>query len=341
MQARTASVLAASAAVFGAAALANLAQARAAERAHPPVGHFVEVDGVQVHYVERGRGSPVVFIPGNGSTVEDFLISGHVERFARSHRVIVLDRPGFGHSERPRGLWTARAQGDLLDGVLKRLGVRDAVIVGHSWGTLVSLAIALDHPGLVRALVLLSGYYYPTARADAALFTPPAIPVLGDVLRWTVSPPLARAMYPKMIEEVFAPAPVPERFDRHFPRELGFRPSQLRAASEDTMLMAPSAHTLSERYSELDMPVHIVAGAGDRLVDVDRHPRRLHAEIPGSTLTVLPGIGHFVHQSDPESVSRVIERAIAGESDRSDMIAKSSVPRDRNRQAAPDRPARE
>ena len=92
--------------VAGAAALAAALvvqnRSRRAEREHPPAGRFVEVDGVRLHYVERGEGAPLVLLHGLGTMGLDFLLSDLVELAARKYRVIVFDRPGYGHSDRPR-----------------------------------------------------------------------------------------------------------------------------------------------------------------------------------------------------------------------------------------------
>src|SRR5690606_3649286 len=99
---------AAGVAALGALALAGTAlivnrQAEKAEKENPPKGAFVTVDGIRLHYLERGQGHPVVFLHGNALTVEDALINGVLSAAAdRSYRAIAIDRPGFGHSERPR-----------------------------------------------------------------------------------------------------------------------------------------------------------------------------------------------------------------------------------------------
>src|SRR5690242_10456234 len=92
------------AAIAAAAVTAAWVQRRAsrAERAHPPTGRLLDVDGVRVHIVERGAGDPVVLLHGNLVTHRDFVASGLLERLASRHRVLAFDRPGFGHSTRPR-----------------------------------------------------------------------------------------------------------------------------------------------------------------------------------------------------------------------------------------------
>ena len=130
---------------------------------------------------------------------------------AERFRVIVIDRPGYGYSSRPRQLWTPRAHAQLFQGALEQLGVTRAMVYRHSMGTLVAIALALEFPSLVRGLVLGSGYYFPTLRADVFLLSPPAIPILGDALRYTISPLVARAVLPGMIKRVFQPSAVPKR----------------------------------------------------------------------------------------------------------------------------------
>jgi pimeloyl-ACP methyl ester carboxylesterase len=303
-------VLLALVAALAAAALYAVVLARAAERKTPPIGRFINVDGVRLHYIEKGQGDPVVLIHGNGTLIQDFTVSGLVDGLSGHRRVIVFDRPGFGYSTRPRSrIWTPLAQAEVLQKALDQLGVEQPVVLGHSWGTLVAVALALQFPSRVRGLVLTSGYYFPTARLDVPLLSPPAIPVIGDIMRYTVSPLLGRLLLPRIIRRLFEPAPVPERFDRLFPKEMMLRPSQLRAAAADTALMIPAATELQVRYRELKMPTVIVTGADDKIADVGRHSERLCKTIPQSRFVALPGLGHMVHHLAPDEVMKAVERA--------------------------------
>ena len=295
-------------------ALWNIYRARKVEREHLPAGRFVTVDGVRLHYVEKGEGAPqVVLIHGNVVTAEDFDLSGVLDLAAeRGHHVVAFDRPGFGYSDRPRrAAWTPTAQADLLRQTFARLGIVRPIVLGHSWGALVALALALNHPDVVRGLVLLSGYYYPTLRIDVPLVSLAAIPLIGDVLRYTVSPLVSAAMLPLNFKLMFGPAPVPDRFKKGFPRGLPVRPSQLRAEAQESAFMIPAVAAMQDRYRELRMPVVIMAGAKDRVVDVGRHAMRLHKDIPQSSLRVKPDVGHMLHYAVPEQVADAIEAAMA------------------------------
>src|SRR5690606_18514928 len=199
-------------------------------RANPPAGRFLAVDGVRLHYVDRGEGAPLVLLHGNGSMIQDFESSGLIELAARKYRVIAFDRPGFGHSDRPRStIWTPEAQAELIHAALARMGVERATVLGHSWGCSVAVALGHKFPELVKGLVLASGYYYPTARADVFGMGAPAVPLVGDVLRYSISPIVGRLIWPLLMRKIFGPQPVPAKFSQ-FPRSMALRPSQIRAS---------------------------------------------------------------------------------------------------------------
>ena len=293
-------------AALAASAILNRVLAKKAEHRNPPIGRFITVDGVRLHYVERGTGSPLVLLHGNGSMIQDFESSGLVDLAAKTYRVIAFDRPGFGYSDRPRSIvWTPEAQADLINAALLQMGVSQPLVFGHSWGTLVAVALALKHPRNIRALILASGYYYPTVRADVWVISPPAMPLIGDVLSHTISPILGRLLWPLLLRKIFGPSPVPEKF-AGFPEEMTMRPSQIRASAAETALMIPAAYSFREAYGHLKMPVVIIAGAEDQVSEVQQSAE-LHRDIPQSTLRCIPSTGHMVHQTATAEVMSAID----------------------------------
>ena len=294
------------------AATAGYVQRRAAraERTHRPLGRFITIDGVRLHYLDEGDGPPLVLLHGLGSMVEDFVLSGLVREAGKRYRVIAIDRPGYGHSERPRRLrFGAAAQAGLVRKALQALDVHRPIVLGHSWGTLVAVALALEHPEVPRSLVLASGLYFPSARLDAPLLAPPAIPLLGDLLARTLSPLAARAMWPGWLRMVFGPAPVPEAFAAAFPTWLAMRPGQLRAVGEDALATFAATLRTARRYRELTLPVVMVAGERDRYVSTRAHSARLHRLLPTSRLLLSPHAGHMVHHSDLPLVLSAVDSA--------------------------------
>jgi pimeloyl-ACP methyl ester carboxylesterase len=296
---------------LAATALLNRHLAKKAVQDNPPTGQFLEVDGVRLHYVERGSGEPLVLLHGNGSMIQDFESSGLVDLAAKKFRVIIIDRPGFGHSSRPRNvIWTPDAQAQLIRRALERLGVSRAIVLGHSWGSSVAVALALRFPDAVRGLVLASGYYYPTLRPDVVALSTPAIPVVGNVLGHTLSPLVSRLMWPLMLAKIFGPKSPPAKFTR-FPKEMALRPSQVRASAAESALMIPDAFHFEDKYAKLKMPVVIIAGEDDRLIDIDKQSARLHASVSQSALRRVPQNGHMVHQTATGEVMAAINE-VAG-----------------------------
>jgi pimeloyl-ACP methyl ester carboxylesterase len=116
-------------------------------------------------------------------------------------------------------------------------------------------------------------------------------------------------MWPVLLRKIFGPSPVPEKF-KEFPREMAVRPSQIRASAAESALMIPSAHTLRKQYRLLQMPVAIVAGAEDRLIEREQSAH-LHRDIPHSTLRCVPGTGHMVHQTATGEIMTALDMVAA------------------------------
>jgi pimeloyl-ACP methyl ester carboxylesterase len=305
----TAAKLGLVAAAFGAAALFNRRQARNAEAEYPPEGKFVDLDGVRLHYVERGDGPPLVMFHGMGALVQDLLGSGIVDEAAKRFRVIAFDRPGYGYSDRPRGeRWTPEAQMELARAALTKLGIEKPLVMGHSWGTLPALAWAVDHPEEVTGLVLVSGPYFPFKTPSPMLMSMPSWPYIGAAMANTTSPLMVRAVGPGVLKQVFAPNAVPQEFIDRFPHGLALRPKQIRATSGDAGLVQLAQIRLSKRYGELKLPVAIVAGDGDKIVAFS-FAERMHAAVPHSSFHVARGVGHMVHWIKRELVMEAIDAA--------------------------------
>ncbi|WP_213285988.1 alpha/beta fold hydrolase [Bradyrhizobium sp. sGM-13] len=280
-----------------------------AERKNPPIGRFIDCDGVRLHYLERGDPAArcVVLFHGNGTMIQDLIISGLVDRLASRSRVICFDRPGFGYSQRPRArIWTATSQAALFVKALNQLGVRDPVVLGHSWGALVAAAIGFQTDYPIRGLVLASGYYFPTPRLDFWMLSGPAIPVLGDLVRYTVAPMISWAILPALIRKLFAPRSVPENFKHGFPASLTLRPKQLRAAAEESAFLIPEAARFQSRYPSIRCPVHIFHGTVDQIIEPEQ-ASRLHEVLGRSDLHLVRGAGHMVTYADSTSIAQAVE----------------------------------
>jgi len=307
-------VLIALALVVAASALVLLlARATARHGAHsraafPPSGVFVDAGGVRVHALDRGTGSPVVMLHGADGTHLDF--SGEVlEAVARTHRAIVIDRPGHGYSDRlPRGTATVEAQSDVLHATLRALGVERAIVVGHSWGGALALGHALRHPESTAGIVLLAGLAFDDPGVVGAYHRIPTLPVLGPALAATLLVPLGRVLMAPSLAKAFAPDRVPAG-EVASTAAFSLRPAQFEVNAEDMRLVNGSLRALAPGYPSIAVPVVIVAGDADRIVDPERHAYPLHRAIAHSELIVLPATGHQIPHTRPGAVAAAIARA--------------------------------
>ncbi len=276
--------------------------ARRAEKAHRPLGKILRVRGRAVHVVERGTGPCVILLHGNGSMVEDFASTGLIDRLAENHRVLAFDRPGFGESDRDGRTWTPEREADLLAEVMQTLGVQTSVVVGHSWGGLVALSMALRDPDSITGLVLLSGYYYPTTRLDVAIQTPASLPVIGQLVRYTFWPLAARLCAPAAFKFLFSPMRVPAAFRKAYSVPMATRPCQLKSFADDTVTMPSAAGHICSRYDEIDVPIRLIAGVNDKVVSTREQSERLNRNLKDCELQLLEGVGHMSHHARPDLV---------------------------------------
>ena len=292
--------------------LANVALEFVARWRNPPIGEFLAIDGVRLHFIMRGDpdAPPLVMFHGNGALLQDLTISGLVDAASKKFRVICFDRPGFGHSSRPRTfIWSPERQAELFAAALTRLGVERMLVLGHSWGTLVALAMAASRDGKrVKGLVLISGYYFPTWRFDVWFAGIAAIPVIGDALRYTISPISSWLGLPLFAKKTFAPRPVPEIVKKEYPRLMLIRPSQLRAVAEDSAFLLPSAAMLTMSYRRLKCPTAIIAGRDDEVIDSEQAVR-LQKAMPHAAVTLVPEAGHMVHYFVTDQIVRIADVA--------------------------------
>jgi pimeloyl-ACP methyl ester carboxylesterase len=117
-------------------------------------------------------------------------------------------------------------------------------------------------------------------------------------------------MLPRLFRKMFAPLLVPKSFVDRFLDGLLIRPSQIRAESQDGVTMVPAASAMRHRYRELKLPLIIMAGSEDGVVDAGRHAAQLHQEIPHSIL--VPNAGHMLHYAVPEEVAEAVNVVAGG-----------------------------
>ena len=300
--------------------------ARQAELDYPELGHRVAVDGLAMHYVERGSGAPVVLLHGAFGALEDYTAT-IFDPLARNHRVIAIDRPGHGYSERPADeTCTPQVQAQIVHAMLKQLGVQRPVLVGFSWSGALVLAYALEFPDEIAGLVTINGVSHPWPGTTSPLYYLPALPLIGPLFTHTLVMPIGRYTMRTSIERAFDPETPPLLFNSS-PVRLELRPASFAANAEDIRVLRDSVRAESPHYGEIAVPLVIVVGESDKIVTPTLHSHALHDEVPGSELVSIPDAGHQLLYSHPKAILNAIDRAerMAEERDESSKLTRSAA----------------
>ncbi|MGU3362604.1 alpha/beta fold hydrolase [Methylobacterium sp. M6A4_1b] len=283
---------------------------------YPPAGPFATVTGGRIATIQAGpnpsaRGT-VVLLHGASANASEPMADLGRRLAADGFRVVALDRPGFGWSDRLTGdaMATPRAQAAAIAEALKALGVGPALVVGHSWAGALATALALDHPGRVAGLVLLA----PVAMPLPALGPLPwyyrlaLVPPVTWLLSRTVATPVGLGYLAPAGRSAFRPQDAPAGYLEASRAALVLRPATMLANVQDLVALPEALKRQSADYGRIAVPTVIVTGDRDAIVPAERHARPLANLIPGARLVVLPGIGHMVHIVATEAVVDEVAR---------------------------------
>lgn len=295
------------------AAITVLATARI-EAAHRPSGRLVPVTGGKLHVIDLLRPGtdarlPLVMVHGASGNAEDLRLA-MADRLARHRRVILIDRPGHGWSDRPAGASDASParQAALIREALDRVGVERFVLLGHSLGGAVATAFALAYPERLAGLVLLAPVTHPWIGSGMSWYNVLAsLPVVGRLFAHTVALPAGVVLLDVIAPAVFAPQRMPTDYVRRAAIRMLLRPSQFIANAQDVAVLKRSVAAQVPRYKDIKTPTLIMTGSADTVVSLDIHARAIAAVLPNAKLVVLDGIGHMPHHVATDAVVAAIE----------------------------------
>jgi pimeloyl-ACP methyl ester carboxylesterase len=298
-------------------ALLTLLLAWRIEARFPPMGRFLEVAGGRLHYIEAGPEGgkalgTVVLLHGASSNVGDPMLALG-QRLAARYRVIAIDRPGHGWSDRIGGREAAKpaTQAAVLAEGLRQIGVRNAVVVGHSWGGSVTPNLALDHADVAGAILQLSAVTHPWPGGAISWYYHPSASFLGWLFTRTLATPIGSLLMDVTAVAVFAPQVPPPNYTEAARIPIVLRPPIFQANAQDVAGLHAAVTEQSTRYGDIRVPVTVIGGDEDRIVWTDLHTRSFAREVPGAKLIVLPGVGHMPHHAAPDLVVAEIEELAA------------------------------
>jgi len=266
----------------------------------------VRVDGIQLAYRALGDGPAVLLL--HGWPTSSFLWRAVMAPIAKTNRVIALDLPGFGASDKPVGTrYSFEFFGRMLDLFLADLGIDRIGLAVHDLGGPVGLHWTLQHPGRVTKLALLNTLVYPefsdaTKEFVRACMTPglreniTSASGLESILRDGLADPAA------LSKDVLAAVQEP------------FQTAEARRALADAGigLSMKGFVQIARQLPTLRMPVRVIYGVDDRVLpDVAETMARVKSDLPHAEVTALQNCGHFLQEEKPEEVGALLARFFA------------------------------
>jgi pimeloyl-ACP methyl ester carboxylesterase len=277
-----------------------------------PHGSFVTVDGLRIHYLERGgAGTPVVLLHGLPGTAEDW---NEVTPLLRGHRTIAIDRPGFGYSS--GGYVKFDRQIEIIDALLHQLNVTRPILVGHSYGGTIALAFAERHPSELRGLVLVDAAAggthvgsFEQAQAHVVKFL--QLPVIHQISDVTFGQLLDTVSVEMTDGKAFHPQPVAAAH-RHRVLAINMTRSNLRAYAGEELEANAVFDQIDRRLGSIHVPAVVIQGEQDKLVK-PKYGRKIAASLPDAHLEMVHG-GHMAPYTHPYAVASAVgavEKALA------------------------------
>ncbi len=237
-------------------------------------GESTVVDGHRIHYLEGGRGKPILLIHGLGGRATDW--ANLMPQFSKGgYHVYAIDLLGYGQSDKPRDAdYSIEQEAAIADGFLDRLQLPHVDLAGWSMGGWVAMRLALDDPSRIAKLVL----------CDAAGVTFEPDFTAQDLL------PTTQAQVQRLYDRLAPhPAVLPSFLLRDLLRR-GMREQWVVKRSADAMFTGRDL--VDARLQALHMPVLIIWGKQDHLIPISA-ALAMHARIPQSTLELYDGCGHL------------------------------------------------
>ncbi|RWC49229.1 MAG: alpha/beta hydrolase [Mesorhizobium sp.] len=291
------------------------------ERRNPSVGEFADIDGAHIHYVHvpapaNAELPPIVFIHGASANLRDQMLPLRPMLEGRAE-MLFFDRPGHGWSERgPGNNEDPSAQANTIAALMDRLGMKKAVIVGHSFGGAVTTAFGREHPDRTLGLVFLAPATHPwPGGATSWYYDLTTMAVIGRLFSETLTYSAGTLQMTDATTCVFSPNKVPDNYLSAASIPLVLRPTAFRANATDVAGLYRYAVGAAPHYAEIRAPTVVISGDRDKVVYAEVHSAGLVRDIAGAELVCVHNLGHKPDWIAPDLVVGAIEKVAGREID--------------------------
>jgi pimeloyl-ACP methyl ester carboxylesterase len=275
----------------------------------PPSAGFdravLEIGRHQLAYSQLGKGADVVLLHGTLTSLDDMMIA-LAGPLAAQHHVVAFDRPGHGGSTRPPGDGSLMTQARLVAEGIQRLELKNPILVGHSAGGALALTVALNFPEVVSGVVALAPLVFFEPRLEIFVFGPRGIPGAGPLVAATGARPSDAVLLPLLWNTMFMPQRMPAAFADAFPFAEFATVGEMVSTGEDALALAIDLPRNALSYAGCRVPVRILGGTGDVVVNNRMQGAMLSLFMPDCTFEHVEGLGHMLHHFMPDRVVQLV-----------------------------------
>ena len=256
------------------------------------------IDGIELHYTDRGTGNPVVLL--HAFPLDSRMWNAQIEALAGSNRVIAIDLPGFGRSG-DAGPFTIKSMAERVHALLAKLNALPCALAGVSMGGYIALAFVVEYPTDVRGLMLID----TKAEGDSAKQKEGRQQMI-DLVRKGGAKAVAEQMLPRMLA-----ADTPKSRPA-LARTLQSMMEQCPPGTiENALIAMRDRPDQSSNLRSISVPALVIVGEHDAVTPVDV-AQSMQAQIPESELVVIRGAGHLSPYEQPAQVNQAMSRFLAG-----------------------------
>ncbi len=273
------------------------------------VGSYITINDVKIRYKQIGTGPDLLFIHGLPGSIEDWESLGHM--LSSRYRLTLYDRPGHGFSSAEDITYNLEHNARIAYGLIDKLKLRDVIVVGHSYGGSIVMAMAVQKTLRVKGFIALGGASYEVRHTDP-LFRIIRLPLIGRGFATIASAIIGDGMVAEGIEQAFHPnlKAIPAGYSEKR-KTIWLQTKVICTIAREELNLNHDLRKIIPRYRYIQKRFIIIHGSEDLLVPAE-DSRRLHSVLRNSRLIILENIGHQVQYARPEVVMKAIDSISRG-----------------------------
>ena len=263
---------------------------------------FVEVDGMQVHYRDEGKGFPIVLIHGTASSLHTW--NDWTTELTQTNRVIRMDLPAFGITGPNKNAdYSIKSYTNFLHQFLMKMNLDKFYLAGNSLGGNIAWNYTAENPDKVEKLILVDASGLPTNKPQPAIFKMAKTPVLNSLFLY-ITP---KFIIKKNMEEVYADdSKITDSLITRYHKmalRVGNRKAFIDRAKID---FKPTEKENINKLKSIITPTLLIWGAKDNWIPLD-NGKRMDSILPNSKLVVLENSGHVPMEENPIESCKVLK----------------------------------